>query len=40
MVSKATVNQFKVAKITQTIPDILASNASDQSSQSFEVADK
>ena len=36
MVSKATVNQLKLAKITQMIPDILASNASAQSSRSFQ----
>ena len=35
MVSQITVNQLKLAKITQTIPDILASNASAQSSRSF-----
>ena len=29
MVSKVTVNQLKVTKITQTIPDILALNTSD-----------
>ena len=35
MVSKVTVNLLKLAKITQTIPDFLASNASAQSSRSF-----
>ena len=35
MVSKVTVNQLQLSKITQAIPDILASNASAQSSQSF-----
>ena len=35
MVSKVTVNQLKLAKITQAIPDILAWNGSVQSSQSF-----
>ena len=35
MVSKVTVNQLKLVKITQTIPDILAANASAQSFRSF-----
>ena len=35
MVSKVTFNQLKHTKIRQTIPDILASNASAQSSRSF-----
>ena len=35
MVSKATVNQLRLTKITQTIPDTLASNARAQSSRSF-----
>ena len=35
MFSKVTVNHLKLSKITQTIPDILASNASAQSSRSF-----
>ena len=35
MVSKVTVNQLQLSKITQTIPDILASNTGAQSSLSF-----
>ena len=35
IVSKVTVNQLQLAKITQTIPDILASNTNAQSSRSF-----
>ena len=35
MVSKVTVSQMWLAVVTQTIPDILASNTSTQSSRSF-----
>ena len=35
MVSKVTVNRLQLAKIPQTIPDILASNASAQFPGSF-----